>query len=312
MAALYMLAEEELARFTPTVPSVCAIGVFDGLHVAHQSLIQITKRIAQETSSASLVVVLHPHPRSVLVPGTVVPLLSTLQEREAMLREQGVEVVVPVTFTHELSVLSAREFMTLLRRHLRLSCLVGGPDFALGHRREGTIPVLQSLGEELGYTVEVVSPVVNESLRVSSTLIRRLVAEGDMDITARLLGHCYSTSGVVIQGEERGKLMGYPTANLAIDAERAFPGDGIYATRVHVAGATYSAATYIGSKPMFEGKERLVEAFLLDFVGNLYGKELRIEWVRKLRDDMRFPSVSDLQAQMAQDIEQARAVLGQP
>ena len=227
-----------------------------------------------------------------------------------MLRELGVDVVVPVTFNHELSVLSAREFMTLLRRHLRLSCLVGGPDFALGHRREGTIPVLQSLGEELGYKVEVVSPVLNESLRVSSTLIRRLVAEGDMDTTARLLGHCYSTSGVVIQGEERGKLMGYPTANLAIDAERAF--QAMAFTRPGARRRRDLSSCYVyRQQALFEGKERLVEAFLLDFVGNLYGKELRVEWVRKLRDDMRFPSVSDLQAQMAQDIEQARAVLGQ-
>lgn len=306
-----MLVEEELARHTPSVPSVCTLGVFDGVHLGHQALVETVKTKALSQGWASAAVVLHPHPRTVLSPGINIPLLTSVEERVYLLRAWGLQVVAPITFTHELSLLTAREFVGLLSRYLHMACLMVGPDFALGHNREGTIPVLEALGQEFGYTVEVVSLLLNGARPVSSTAIREAIAQGAVETAAQQLGRPYVTKGTVVQGEARGRLLGYPTANLTPDPLWALPNDGIYASRVHVADTVYPAAAYIGSKPTFRGVERGIEVFLLDFEGDLYGRELGLEWVRKLRDDQQFTSASALQGQMAEDIAQARVVLSQ-
>lgn len=304
-----MLVEEELARHTPRGQSVCTIGVFDGVHLGHLVLIEHTIAEAKAQGCSSGVIAFHPHPRTVLSPGSEVAVLTTIDERVELIRELGVDLVVPLTFTRELSQLTAREFMSLLQRHLHLKGLVVGPDFALGRGREGSIPVLEELGRELGYSLKSIAFVDEGEERVSSTAIRDALSQGDVGKVAVLLGRPFFLHGVVVHGAARGRMLGYPTANIQPNGGHALPADGIYATRVHVDGVVHGSATYVGTSPTFEAHERLVEVFLLDFEGDLYGKQLKVEWVNKVRDDQRFDSASELQIQMAKDIAQARQLL---
>ena len=300
---------EELAEYTPPGRSICAIGVFDGVHLGHKALVDIIKAEAAARGCVSAAIVFHPHPRTVLVPGSAIALLTPLPERVDLLRGLGVELVLPLTFTRELSQLSAREFMGLLRQHLRLVGLVAGPDFALGRGREGTVPVLQELGRELGYTLSIIAPLEQGSQLISSTTVRQALAQGDVAAAADLLGRPFVTRGAVLEGAKRGRWLGYPTANIAPDPNLALPGDGIYATRVRLGTHTFNAVTYVGTRPTFQDEERLVEVFLLDYEGDLYGKDLRVEWVQQVREDHKFDSADALIEQMGRDVADARAVL---
>lgn len=307
-----MLVEEELARHTPLGQSICTIGVFDGVHLGHQTLIRQTIAEASARGCASAVIVFHPHPRTVLVPGATVALLTPIEDRVELIRRLGADIVAPVTFTQELSQLSAREFMALLQRRLHLTGLVVGPDFALGRGREGSIPVLEELGREMGYTVKTIAFTEHESARVSSTAVRDSLAQGDVASVARLLGRPFFMHGTVVHGAARGRQLGYPTANIQPNGGRALPADGIYATRVHVGDVVYNSATYVGTAPTFGEHERLVEVFLLDFEGDLYGKALMVEWVEKVREDRKFASPEALQEQMEKDITLAKTLLRRP
>lgn len=300
---------EELARFRPERDTILTIGVFDGVHLGHRHLIGQVVRQAQEQGALSAVVTLHPHPVTVLRPGTEVAYLTSLEERLGLIASLGVNLVVPVTFTLDLSRLTAREFVTLLRQHLRMAGMIVGHDFALGHGREGTPEVLQGLGKDLGFTVEVVSPLDESGTRVSSTAIRVALASGDVALANAFLGRPFTVRGTVIRGANRGRMLGFPTANFAPEADLAIPADGIYATRAHLDRAVYNAATYVGTRPTFEQSERLVEVYLMDFAGDLYGESLRVEWVDRVRGDMKFDSAEALTAQMERDVRQVRAIL---
>lgn len=305
-----MLLEQALAPYAPGRPSICTVGVFDGVHLGHQALVRRTVDEAAARSAASGVVVLHPHPREVLVPGAQVPLLTPLEDRMALLRRVGVDFVAPVQFTVSLSQLTAREFMAVLVKALRLTGLVAGPDFAVGKGREGSVEALGRLGHELGYEMMVIGQLEEHEHKVSSSTIRSAIAVGDVSTAARLLGRNFSTKGRVAHGAARGRTLGYPTANITVDARLALPADGIYATRARAGGRVLPSATYVGNQPTFDGQERTIEVFLLDFDGDIYGEELEVEWVSKVRDDHRFESVDALVSQMAADVDKARSLLG--
>ena len=304
-----MQVDLELARHTPDHESVITLGVFDGVHLGHQALIRRTIAEARARGLLSAVVVMHPHPRTVLSPGSSVLLITSLEERMRLIQRLGVDMVVPLTFTYEISQLTAREFMTLLRRHLKMAGLIAGPDFALGKGREGTSPILTALGAELGYEMTIIEPYHAQAQPISSTAVRQALAQGKVDEVTQLLGRRYVTRGTVRYGDKRGQWLGYPTANIAPESGMALPGDGIYATRAAVASHLYPSATYVGTRPTFDGKDRLVEVFLLDYEGDLYGQELAVEWVEMVREDRKFDSPDALKDQMALDIAQARGVL---
>ncbi|MBI4497450.1 MAG: bifunctional riboflavin kinase/FAD synthetase [Chloroflexi bacterium] len=304
-----MQVVDELARYAPGRETVATIGVFDGVHQGHRHLMERVLQRAREQGALSAVLTFHPIPRTVLAPGTVVPTLTTLEERLARIRALGIDLVVPLTFTLELSRLTAREFMTLVKQHLRLRGLVIGPDFALGRGREGNADALRALGAELGFWVETVSFVTAHGERVSSTAIRQAIEQGDVARARALLGHPFSIRGTVIPGRGRGRALGFPTANIEPLPGLALPADGIYATMATVHDGRHSAATYIGTRPTFEGGERLIEAFLLDFAENLYGRPITIDLIERVRGDQRFASTEALTAQMERDIAEARRIL---
>jgi len=190
--------------------------------------------------------------------------------------------------------------------------LVIGPNFALGRGREGNVAVLESLGRELGFTVEVVKPLMVEGSQVSSTAVREALARGDMKTTANLLGRYFSLRGPVGGGAERGHVLGFPTANMQFDHEQAMPEDGVYATLAHIGDEIYQSVTNIGVKPTFGKGERTVEVYILGFSEDLYGQKLTIELVERLRAEMKFAGPAELSAQIKKDVEQAKTILKKP
>jgi len=307
-----MRVEEELAQFTPERDMLLAIGVFDGVHLGHQYLLTELVNQARREGLLSGVVTFRQHPREVLSPGAGLPYLTTLDEKADLLSEEGVEAVVGLSFTPELARLTAREFVSLLADHLRMRGLVIGPDFALGQGREGNAETLRRLGNELGFQVTVVSPRTVGDEVISSTTIRSALAAGNMERVARLLGRPFGLRGTVAIGAGRGTGLGFPTANLATDQRQALPPDGVYVTWAYVDGKAHQSMTNIGTSPTFGENERTVEAFLLDYQGDLYGQDLKLDIVARLRDEKRFDSVDDLKRQMAEDVEQGKVILSRP
>lgn len=306
-----MQVVEELSRLMPGQGTLLTIGVFDGVHLGHQYLIEKLRRKAIERGLLSGVITFQRHPQEVLAPKKKLTYLTSLEERISLIRALGIEFIITLSFTPDLSQLSAREFIVLLQQYLKMKGLVIGPDFALGRGREGHAATLSSLGQALHFTVDVVPPLAREGRLVSSTSIREALAQGDMRTAAKLLGRRFSLSGPIVPGDKRGRVLGFPTANLRIDADQALPPDGAYITWAFLNNQAHQAVTNVGLRPTFGSSERTVEVYLLNFEGNLYGNQLAIELVEKLRPEMRFASATELAAQIKKDVEQAKAVLEQ-
>jgi riboflavin kinase/FMN adenylyltransferase len=285
------------------------IGVFDGVHLGHKHLISKLIVQARQQNLLSGVVTFRQHPQDVLLSQTKLPFLTEIIERSRLLKDEGVADIIPLAFTVELTQLSARQFVSLLKKYLRMRGLVIGPDFALGRNREGDGDALRDLGQEMGFSVTVVPPVIINGEVVSSTAIRKALANGDMKKAHNMAGHPFSLYGRVVTGTGRGVELGFPTANLGIDQGHAIPVDGIYATRAYINGKAYQSMTYIGKNPTFGGSKRTVEVYLLDYHSDLYGRELKIEIMERLRGDKRFNTVDDLKKQIAEDIKRGRAIL---
>jgi riboflavin kinase/FMN adenylyltransferase len=235
--------------------------------------------------------------------------LTSLAQRTGLLKNEGIEAVIPLSFTPELAGLSARRFIMLLKKYLRIRALVIGADFVLGRGREGNVDTLGALGEELGFSVVVIPPVKNGGEVISSTAIRKALTDGDMNKAGSLLGRPFSIQGQVITGTGRGRELGFPTANLEIDPKQALPAEGVYASWAYLDSQAYQSMTNIGRCPTFGGSDRTVEVYLLNYDGNLYGRELKIDIVERLRDEKRFDTVDELKKQVAEDVKQGIAIL---
>jgi len=304
-----MGVKEELAKLKPEKDTLLTIGVFDGVHLGHKHLISELKERARKQNLMSGVVTFRRHPQEMLSPKTQLPYLTDLEQRVSLLKNEGVEVVVTLSFTPELAKLGVREFIGLLKEYLRMRGLVVGPDFALGKNREGDVKTLRTLGKEMNFSIAVVSPVMVNSEVISSTAIRKALADGNMMKVHNLTGRLFSLHGRVVRGTGRGRELGFPTANLGVSPGQALPADGVYATQVYISGKIYQSVTSIGTRPTFDGKERVVEVYILDYNGNLYGRELKIDVVERLRGEERFKTVDELKKKMAEDVKQGRAIL---
>jgi len=306
-----MQVEEELAQLSPRQDMLLAIGVFDGVHTGHKYLIsQMVERAGRE-DLLSGVITFRQHPREVVSHRTRLPFLTSLAERIALLKREGADTVIPLSFNHEVAQLSARQFVSLLKKYLRMRGMVVGPDFALGQNREGNTDALRVLGQELGFSVTVIPPITFNGEVVSSTAIRDALADGDIKRVLNLLGRSFSLQGRVITGAGRGsELVGYPTANLDIDPKQALPADGVYATWAYIDNQAYQSMTNIGRCPTFGDNSRTVEVYLLNYNDSLYERELRIDITERLRDERRFDSTGELKEQIAEDVRQGIAILG--
>ncbi len=305
-----MSKDSHLAHHRYPHGTAVTIGVFDGVHRGHRHLLGRLGEVAREAGRVSIVLTFRNHPASVLRPDFQARYLTMLQDRLRLVSAAGVDQLVPITFDLGLSRLTALEFAVLLRTRFLMKDLVVGPDFAMGRNRDGDVETLAVLGREVGFSLHVVEPLLDDAGQpIRSTHVRDALSRGDVAAAAGLLGRNYALSGTVVSGHGRGGPLGFPTANLELPAGMAVPGDGIYAAWAHVAGRRYMAATSIGVRPTFGAGERTVEAFILDFDGDLYGREVGLEFVGWLRPEERFDTVEALQEQVRRDVADTRTML---
>ncbi len=286
------------------------IGVFDGVHRGHREIINKLTAGAHANGAPAVVLTFDPHP-AIVLGGHDIRCLTTPDERAELLAALGVDAVITQRFTRDLSTVSAMDYMSQLAEHLGLKHLLIGYDFALGRGREGNAARLTEIGKELNYGVEVVEAVSDESGVISSTEIRKLVATGNVAEAAQLLGHNYSLRGPVIHGDGRGRRINIPTANIDYPKQKAIPAFGIYACWAWLEDERFMAATNIGINPTFTPDKQTpnVEPHILDFNRDIYGKEVKLEFVARLRDELKFDSVDALVKQIHADIAHTREIL---
>lgn len=300
----------QLASAAPGCDTALTIGVLDGVHKGHQALIARLRDEARQRALSPGVVTLHPHPITVLRPEVRPAYLTSLDERIELLRATGVDWVIPTTFTSEVSEITAEEFATAFFEVLRMRLMVLGPDAAFGRGApRDTVERMRALGKELGFEVIQVEPLMHSTERYSSTAIRQALADGDMERVTEFLGRPYRLAGPVVRGFERGRTIGFPTANISVAADRALPGLGVYATRAHVGGRELMGATNIGRRPTFDAGHISIETHLIDFEGDIYGERMAIDLVMRIRGEKAFESVAALREQIARDVAQVRRIL---
>jgi riboflavin kinase/FMN adenylyltransferase len=290
---------------------VVTIGTFDGVHRGHQRLLGQAVQRGQELGLPVAGVTFEPVPAAVLRPEAFAGRVSTAEEKLDRLAAAGLDEIVVVPFTRELSQWTPEAFMAWLQEQTGLRELWVGEGFALGKDRAGTVDRLQAIGADLGFRVVAVPRLTNGEETISSSRVRKAVMEGDAGTARRLLGRPFRISGEVVHGQHLGRAIGFPTANVAPPPGLAPPADGIYAAWSHLPGddAPHPAVAYIGSRPTVNGGDRMVETHLLEFDGDLYGQPLTTDLLERLRPDVRFDSLPDLVAQMERDKARAREVL---
>ena len=294
-----------------TAGSVVTVGSFDGVHLGHRAVLDEIARRAAEAGRRSMLVTFDPHPLEIVNPQAAPPLLTVGSERHEVIAETPVDSVLMLRFDRRLAAMDPEAFVReVLIRRCRIGELVIGHDHGFGRGRAGDVETLRTLGGQLGFAVDVVDAVDVGGHPVSSSRIRRAVAGGDLATAARLLGRPYSVSGLVERGEQRGRTIGVPTANVpGVSSRKLLPPDGVYAVRVETGGGRFGGMMNQGPKPTFGELRRVLEAHLFGFDGDLYGRRVRIEWVGRIRDVQRFGSIEDLKAQLARDRAQAEAML---
>lgn len=294
------------------VQPVLALGNFDGLHRGHVKILERVCRRAEEQNATAAVLTFDPHPPRIVRPEKAPLLLMTIEQKLGCLRNEGIDGVALVRFTPEISRWEPETFVRkVLVEWLDVAEVWVGANFLFGHDRSGNFSLLRSLGARYGFRVEKIDPVRYKEFVVSSTRIRRLVADGEVDEAGALLGHHYFIDGEVVTGSARGRSQGFPTANLKT-ANEIVPPDGVYATTVTIDGVIHPAVTNVGQRPTFETNgARIVEAHLFDYDANLYGRHVRLAFIRRLREERTFADAAALKDQIASDCEEARALFGQ-
>ncbi|MCB9077926.1 MAG: bifunctional riboflavin kinase/FAD synthetase [Anaerolineaceae bacterium] len=295
-----------------TDPTVLTIGTFDGIHRGHQDLIAQLKATATSKQAQSAVIAFHPRPKTVFAPHLFSnDYLTTPREKIALLASLGIDVLILIPFSRELSQITAHDFVKLIVENLGVVELCVGYDFALGKNREGNVEKLRVLGQQFGYEVTTVEPFLLDGQVVSSTQVREQLLNGDVRRATYLLGRYPSLTSEIAQGAQRGRSIGFPTANFSVPAERLLPANGVYATFIQRPDNPhrYPSVTNIGVRPSFGGSDRTVEAHIFDFNEDVYGQTLTLEFVERLRPEQKFDGIAALVAQIAKDAEQARSLL---
>ena len=307
-----MTLPEALSAVRPLGSTVVTVGTFDGVHLGHRQLIGATTRQARLIEATSVALTFRRRPAEVLRPDLPSVYLCSLEERCLRLRDAGIDSVIVVEFTPDMAQLSAEDFTRTLVDNVGMRELVGGPDLALGHRREGTVSVLRDIGSRLRFSVTQVPELLVDGEPVRTSAVRRALEAGNVSRIDRILGRRYSVGGKVVRGDGRGRIIGVPTANVAVDETLALPSNGVYAVFFHVGGSRWPGAGNLGLRPTFDQKTRSLEIHLLDFEGDLYGQMVTVEFVERLRPEARFGGVAELVAQIGRDIQGAREVLARP
>lgn len=288
---------------------VLTIGNFDGVHLGHQTILKKIVSRSKETGGSSVVLTFEPHPVKVIAPHKDIRLITSCEERTSLISAAGVDAVICVNFTKEFARQHPEDFTRdILIDKIGVSEIYVGHDYAFGKGREGTIEYLKELGKKYNFHVDVIEPVTVNGDIVSSSSIRKLIAEGSVDKAARFLGRYYTLSGVVMKGAGRGKGLGFPTANIELPVE-LIPKDGVYAVIVRKGKDIYNGVANIGNKPTFGNEKFGIEAYLFDFDKNLYKKRLEISFIKRVRDEIAFKNPAELIASMRKDVKKAKEIL---
>lgn len=289
--------------------SIVTIGNFDGVHRGHAEIFAHLKQKSMSRGIPSVVVTFEPHPLKILAPETAPSLITTFEQKAALIAVSGVDYLVVVPFSKEFSQLPASDFVVnILCTPLGMKHIIIGHDYAFGRNREGNFKTLEDLGALNGFTLEDIPPIGEKGVVFSSSLVRSAVADGDMDAASQILGRYFQISGTVVHGREIGHALGYPTANIATPNE-LLPSDGVYAVMVEIDGQRVKGACNIGCNPTFGGKTRTVEVFLLDFSGQIYDHGITVQFVRRLRPEQKFTDKAALKAAIGRDVAKTRIVL---
>ncbi len=293
--------------------TVVTVGTFDGVHLGHRAVLEEIRRRAEATGRRAVLLTFHPHPLRIVRPEATPPLLTTPVEKKEILAETGLDYAVFLAFSPALSRYSPRRFVKeILVGRLRLDELVVGHDHGFGRGRSGDAALLREIGRDLGFAVDIVEPVRIDGEAVSSSSIRTAVSDGRLEAARLALGRPYSARGIVVRGDQRGRELGFPTANLSIDGtEKLLPPSGIYAVRGVLRRGTFVGALHLGPRPTFQGSPPSIELHLLDFAGEMYGEEVRVDFIRFLRPVQAFATAQSLVGQMELDVEQARQALSE-
>lgn len=303
---VYALEEVNVTR-----PSIVTVGVFDGVHLGHQFLIERLVSTARERNQNAVVLTFFPHPDAVLKEIDEHYYLTHPDERARLLIEMGVDIVISHPFNDNVRQMQATEFVNRLLKHLQMSALWATANFALGYQREGNIKLLREQGMAKGFSVETVELVHADENgdKISSTTIRQAILGGDVTRANRYLGRYFCLSGEVVHGENRGHQIGFPTANVAVWNEHIRPQNGVYACWAYLGEERLTAVTNVGKRPTFDGKFVTIEAHLLNFNRDIYGEILRLEFVQRLRGEMKFNGIAELVAQIKRDVTNAETLL---
>ena len=306
-----MRVVRHLARQRGRLPrTILTLGNFDGVHRGHQAILETAVRCAAELGGRPAVLTFEPHPIAVLAPDRAPPIIQSLHDRLETIRDLGIDTVVLQRFTREFAAMDPEAFVRdFLLRYVELGHVVVGYSVNFGRDRAGTSETLRVLGARLGFGVDVVGPVVVDGEEVSSTRLRDAIRQGDMARAERLLGRPYAFRGRVVTGDRRGRTLGFPTANLHLKPGLLVPPDGVYAVVADVDGAARAGVLNVGIRPTFGGRQRTIEAHLLDFEGDLYRRWLMVRVVERLRGEATFAGPDALRAAIADDIARARRVL---
>jgi len=300
-----------LEDFSGNFPKpIATIGNFDGVHLGHQTLIRDLVGRAEKVGGTPTVITFHPHPLQVLAPNNAPRLIQTLEQKLATVERFGIQLAIVIPFTREFAQIRAHDFaVNILWNLLHLHEVYVGPNFAFGHRREGSFNLLKEIGEEKGFIVGKIHQVQFRGSRVSSTAVRQALISGQAAVARRLLGRPFSLEGTVVHGDRIGGKIQFPTANVDTINELS-PRKGVYITRVPLDDKKYPAVTNIGTRPTVTGAdgeaETTIETYILDFEDNLYGRNLTIEFLARLRDELRFPDMEALAKQISRDVQQTR------
>lgn len=303
---------QKLADFHPPHFSVVTSGTFDGVHLGHQKILRRLQELARGKQGETVLLTYWPHPRLILQPqDKSLRLLSSLSEKVKLLEEMGVDHLIILPFTEELSQMSSEDFIrSILVEKIHTKTLVIGYDHKFGKNREGSFEYLQSHSHLFGFAIEEISRQDVDDLGVSSTKIRTALAQGDISTANKYLGRPYDLSGQVVKGKQIGRSLGFPTANIQIaDDYKLLPRDGAYAVHAEVNSIQYKAILNIGDRPTVDGEKRTIEAHLIDFEGDLYGQELRVYFQEFLREEKKFESLDALKSQLVVDRDRAIFIL---
>lgn len=291
-------------------PFVLAIGFFDGCHKGHQKVLEEAKKIAEQKNAKVGVLTFFPHPLSILFPDKIIPLLQSEEEKEEALKNLGIHEIIFLKPTKEFLSVSKEQFLEKLGEEKNLLGIVGGSNFTFGKNAKGTMKDMEIFFEGKNVTVKTISLETEKGNIISSTKIREFILQGEMEEAKELLGRYYTVYGDVVHGFQRGQdVLGFPTANLALPNYRVVPARGVYVTRTRIDGKVYWSVTNIGVNPTFGNTEQTIETFILNFDESIYGKKFTLEWIKRLRGEIKFPSPKELIEQINQDIKDAKDVL---